>query len=97
MSNEPACDLYDVRFEATVSLKVAAPPGTPPEEVRKLVEARRAEILARANVEWALTVGGPDDGDASDADRNTWVVDDARTGLVHGEETAWLPDARRTS
>ena len=89
---KPPCDLYEAEFKATFTVKVAAPPGTPPEEVRKRGAARRAEITAWSNVEWNLALRGPDDGDASDADRHTWIVDDARTGLVKGEETAWLPD-----
>lgn len=90
---KPPCDLYEAEFTANFTVKVAAPPGTPPEEVRKLVEARRAEITAWSNVEWKLALRGPDEGDASDADRHTWIVDDARTGLVRGEETTWLPDS----
>jgi hypothetical protein len=95
-TNDPApCHLYHLTFEASFDITVAAPVDMPVAEVRALIRKRKAWIIDQETgvFEWDLSDPSPEEGDASDTDRDTWIVSDSRQDLVCGEETKWLPES----
>jgi hypothetical protein len=89
------CKLYTVTFEAWFDITVAAPVDMPVAEVRALINKHKARLVEEeAGVaDWDVSVPSPEDGDAGDTDRHTWVVSDSRQDFVCGEETDWLPES----
>ena len=95
MADPIACYLFHVRFTADVDIVVAAPVGTSEDEVLTLARKEQEEILNDVMPEWSATVSGAVEGESSDTNRHTWIVNDDGDGFVKGEETEWFPEVPR--